>query len=145
MSYKQPDKQGHFEEFGGKYVPETLIPAINSLESLYLEARDDMAFGDELSFLLQHYSGRPTPLYFAQRISKELGFNVIEHSFPDHYQFTEEDLTFSYQLPVVMTEKDATRCSKITNKNIWVLKMDADLPEEFALQITKKIEKRVDD
>ena len=76
MSYKQPDKWGHFEEFGGKYVPETLIPAISALETLYLEMRDDAAFQDELSSLLKHYSGRPTPLYFAQRISEELGFNV---------------------------------------------------------------------
>lgn len=76
MSYKQPDKHGHFDKFGGKYVPETLIPAINALETLYLEVRDDTAFQDELSSLLNHYSGRPTPLYFAQRISEELGFNV---------------------------------------------------------------------
>ena len=76
MSYKQPDKHGHFDKFGGKYVPETLIPAINALETLYLEARDDTVFQDELSSLLNHYSGRPTPLYFAQRISEELGFNV---------------------------------------------------------------------
>jgi len=76
MSYKQPDKRGHFEEFGGKYVPETLIPPISALETLYLELRDDAAFQDELSALLKHYSGRPTPLYFAKRISEELGFNV---------------------------------------------------------------------
>ena len=76
MSYKQPDKCGHFEGFGGKYVPETLIPAINELEKLYLEVKDDTEFQDELSSLLKHYSGRPTPLYFASRISEELGFNV---------------------------------------------------------------------
>jgi tryptophan synthase beta chain len=76
MNYKQPDKHGHFDKFGGKYVPETLIPAINALETLYLEVRDAAAFQDELSSLLNHYSGRPTPLYFAQRISEELGFNV---------------------------------------------------------------------
>ena len=76
MSYNQPDKWGHFEEFGGKYVPETLIPAINELEKLYLKVRDDAVFQNELSYLLKHYSGRPTPLYFAQRISEELGFNI---------------------------------------------------------------------
>ena len=70
MSYKQPDKHGHFDKFGGKYVPETLIPAINELEGLYLKVREDELFQEELSTLLQHYSGRPTPLYFAQRISK---------------------------------------------------------------------------
>ena len=76
MTYKQPDKRGHFEEFGGKYVPETLIPAINELEQLYSEVKPDDTFQAELSSLLKHYSGRPTPLYFAKRISEELGFNV---------------------------------------------------------------------
>ena len=76
MSYNQPEGRGHFEKFGGKYVPETLIPAINELEKLYLEVRDDAAFQDRLSSLQKHYSGRPTPLYFTHRISEELGFNV---------------------------------------------------------------------
>ena len=76
MTYNQPDKCGHFEEFGGKYVPETLIPAINELEQLYSEVKHENAFQDELFSLLKHYSGRPTPLYFARRISEELGFNV---------------------------------------------------------------------
>ena len=76
MSYNQPDKRGHFKEYGGKYVPETLIPAINELEKLYLEVKDNASFQDELSALLKHYSGRPTPLYFASRISEELSFNV---------------------------------------------------------------------
>ena len=76
MSYKQPDKCGHFEGFGGKYVPETLIPAINELEKIYTEARDDASFQNERSSLLKHYSGRPTPLFFAHRISQELGFNI---------------------------------------------------------------------
>lgn len=74
--YKQPDKQGHFEEFGGKYVPETLIPAINELDKLYLDVKDNAEFQHELTSLQKHYSGRPTPLYFASRISEELGFNV---------------------------------------------------------------------
>ncbi len=76
MHYSQPDDCGHFEEFGGKYVPETLILAISELEQLYSEVKEDSAFQDELSSLLKHYSGRPTPLYLARRISEELGFNV---------------------------------------------------------------------
>jgi len=76
VPYNQPDNRGHFEKFGGKFVPETLIPAINELEQLYSEVKDDPLFQDELSSLLKHYSGRPTPLYFAKRISEELGFNV---------------------------------------------------------------------
>ena len=74
---------------------------------------------------------------------KELNFKVIEHSFPDHYQFTEDDLTFSEQLPIVMTEKDAARCHKIQVKNIWVLKIEAELPDEFALQLVNEIKEKV--
>ena len=77
MVYKQPDNSGHFEKFGGKYVPETVIPAINELESLYKEALNDDVFQAELSQLRTNYSGRPTPLYYAHRISDELGFNVF--------------------------------------------------------------------
>ena len=75
--YNQPDHAGHFDKFGGKYVPETLIPAINQLEKLYAEVKDDPQFLSELDNLLKDYSGRPTPLYYASRISEELGFNVF--------------------------------------------------------------------
>ena len=75
--YNQPDHAGHFDKFGGKYVPETLIPAINQLEKLYAEVKDDPQFIRELDNLLKDYSGRPTPLYYASRISEELGFNVF--------------------------------------------------------------------
>ncbi len=75
--YNQPDLNGHFEKFGGKYVPETLIPAINELEKLYLEVKDDPQFIAELDDLFKNYSGRPTPLYYASRISDELGFNIF--------------------------------------------------------------------
>ena len=74
--YNLPDKHGHFEQFGGKYVPETLIPALEELERLYTEAKKDSTFQDALSSLLKHYSGRETALYYAYNISEELGFNL---------------------------------------------------------------------
>ena len=74
--YNLPDKHGHFKQFGGKYVPETLIPALEELENLYAEAKKDSTFQDELSSLLKHYSGRETALYYAYNISEELGFNL---------------------------------------------------------------------
>ena len=74
--YSLPDERGHFEEFGGKFVPETLIPALEELEHQYTDVKHDPAFQDEFNELLQHYSGRETALYFADRISDELGFNV---------------------------------------------------------------------
>ena len=74
--YNLPDDGGHFEKFGGKFVPETLIPALEELDSHYSEAKGDTEFQNELADLLKHYSGRETALYFAAQISKELEFNV---------------------------------------------------------------------
>ena len=71
-----PNDKGHFEEFGGKYVPETLIPALKELESAYKKSCKDSKFHHTLNNLLCDYGGRKTPLYFAKQISDELGFNV---------------------------------------------------------------------
>ena len=68
-----PDAGGHFGEFGGKYVPETLMPALTELEAAYHEAAADEAFTSELDGLLETYVGRPTPLTFAARLSARLG------------------------------------------------------------------------
>ena len=75
-NYNYPDNSGHFEEFGGRYVPETLIPALNELEEHYLNQKSNKSFQDNLNNLLKYYGGRKTPLYLAKRISKELGYNV---------------------------------------------------------------------
>jgi tryptophan synthase beta chain len=75
-NYTLPDERGHFEKFGGKYVPETLIPALEALESQYTRVKNDPLFQSELSDLLKHYSGRETPLYHAKQISKELCFDI---------------------------------------------------------------------
>tara|TARA_B100000941_G_scaffold90189_1_gene62456 strand:+ start:3880 stop:5091 length:1212 start_codon:yes stop_codon:yes gene_type:complete len=74
--YDLPDSKGHFAEFGGRFVPETLIPALDSLEEQYLAAKENKLFNNELSQLLKYYCGRETPLYKAEEISKELGFNL---------------------------------------------------------------------
>ena len=68
-----PDEMGHFGEFGGRYVPETLIPALDELTVVYEEAKRDPTFHAELDYYLREYIGRPTPLYFAERITRELG------------------------------------------------------------------------
>ena len=68
-----PDARGHFGKFGGKYVIETLMPALESLEKLYNEARDDPKFQQDLKYYLNKYVGRPTPLYFAERLTKHFG------------------------------------------------------------------------
>ena len=68
-----PDAGGHFGPYGGRYVPEVLMAPIEELEQAYLEARDDPGFQAELSDLLAKYAGRPTPLYFARRLTEHLG------------------------------------------------------------------------
>jgi tryptophan synthase beta chain len=69
----QPDQGGHFGPYGGRYVPEVLMAPIEELETAYLAAREDPAFQAELANLLRTYAGRPTPLYFARRLSEKLG------------------------------------------------------------------------
>ncbi|MFM5908606.1 MAG: pyridoxal-phosphate dependent enzyme, partial [Novosphingobium sp.] len=69
----QPDERGHFGQFGGRYVAETLMPLILDLEKHYRAAKADPAFQAEFDDLLEHYVGRPSPLYFAPRLTEELG------------------------------------------------------------------------
>ena len=64
---------GRFDAYGGRYVPETLMAALQELETAYADAQRDPAFSSELAYLLHHYAGRPTPLYFASRLTESLG------------------------------------------------------------------------
>ena len=69
-SYRnQPDDRGHFGEFGGRYVAETLMPLILDLEKHYRAAQADPAFEEQFNDLLEHYVGRPSPLYYAERLT----------------------------------------------------------------------------
>ena len=68
-----PEKRGRFGQYGGQYVPETLMPAILELEGVYAKLRKDRRFQKELQDYLKRYVGRPTPLYFAKRLTKTLG------------------------------------------------------------------------
>ena len=68
-----PDQFGRFGDFGGRYVPETLMTAISELERGYEAAKADPAFDAELQGLLRDFAGRPTPLYFAANLTRELG------------------------------------------------------------------------
>src|SRR4030095_9600274 len=70
---KLPDRRGHFGPYGGRYVAETLMPALTELERAYAEARRDRAFHKEFQSYLREYAGRETPLYFAERLSEKLG------------------------------------------------------------------------
>ena len=68
-----PDERGHFGLFGGRYVAETLMPLILELEKAYNEAKVDPQFQGELKYLLTQYAGRPSPLYYAERLTQKLG------------------------------------------------------------------------
>ena len=68
-----PDERGYFGEFGGKFVPETLMYALEQLEREYLKIKEDESFKSELGELLKEYAGRPTPLYFAKNLTDYVG------------------------------------------------------------------------
>ena len=68
-----PDSYGYFEQFGGRFAPETLIPALDELNQAYNEAKNNSSFWAEFNSLSHDYSGRPTPLYFAQRLTEHCG------------------------------------------------------------------------
>jgi tryptophan synthase beta chain len=70
---KLPDAQGHFGLYGGRYVPETLMHPLQELEAEYFRAQHDPEFQRELSYYLAEFCGRPTPLYFAESLTRELG------------------------------------------------------------------------
>ena len=71
--YKFPDPRGHFGQFGGRYVAETLMPALLELEEAYAAASQDPEFQKEFEYYLKQYVGRPSPLYFAERLTEKLG------------------------------------------------------------------------
>ena len=68
-----PNSQGRFGPYGGKFVPETLMAALEELQTAFRSAQSDSSFSEELNSLLIHYAGRPTPLYFAQNLSRSIG------------------------------------------------------------------------
>src|SRR4249919_4304260 len=70
---KVPDRRGHFGPYGGRYVAETLMPALAELEGAYAQVRRDTAFHREFQHYLHEYVGRETPLYFAERLTQQLG------------------------------------------------------------------------
>ena len=73
MKPTQPDAHGHFGEYGGMFVPETLMEPLNDLTRVYKAVRKDPQFKEELQYYLREYVGRPTPLYFAERMTAKLG------------------------------------------------------------------------
>ena len=73
MSKQVPDEEGRFGAYGGRYVPETLMHPLMELEEEYARAQTDSEFQSELDYYLRKFCGRPTPLYFAERLTSDLG------------------------------------------------------------------------
>ncbi len=88
-----PDARGRFGTYGGQYVPETLMSALAELEAAYREAQSDGAFRQELEALLRDYAGRPTPLYFARRLTERLGTQTGGRRAGAKVYLKREDLT----------------------------------------------------
>ena len=80
--------------------------------------------------------GNPSKFF---NLLTSLDFEFSKNSFPDHYQFHTDDFLFSNNLPIVMTEKDAVRCSNIKLKNLWYLKVEVNIPESFIEEVTDRI------
>ena len=90
---RDPDDRGYFGAYGGRFVPETLFAPIEELTRGYLAARADAAFGEELSNLLRHYVGRPTPLYETRRLAREAPLGPPEGGHSVRILLKREDLT----------------------------------------------------
>ena len=71
--FQWPDEKGYFGQYGGRYVAETLMPLIMEVEKHYIEIKEDESFKKELNYYLENYVGRPSPLFLAERITKDLG------------------------------------------------------------------------
>jgi tryptophan synthase beta chain len=80
---QQPDSRGHFGDYGGRYVAETLMPLILELERAYRAAKQDPAFQAQFDDLLEHYVGRPSPLYYAERLTEALRASAPEGMGPE--------------------------------------------------------------
>ena len=74
---QSPDTHGYYGEFGGAFIPEMLYPNVEELRTRYLEITQDPSFVREFEYLLRDYVGRPTPLYFAERLSKKFETNIF--------------------------------------------------------------------
>ena len=77
MNLKNPNEKGRFGPFGGRYVPETLVPACHELEKSFIEAWEDDSFRKELDFLLSDYAGRPSPITECFNLSAELNCRLL--------------------------------------------------------------------
>lgn len=119
-------------EFSMNYIGDKLYSINNDSIEIQLQ---------ELQFDTVHaVAGIAHPERFFNTL-KEYSFTVIEHSFPDHYYFTKNDLLFNDNYPILMTEKDAVKCRRFTIDNCWYLPIEIVMSEKFGLSVLNKLEK----
>mmetsp|Transcript_26984 Transcript_26984/g.59004 ORF Transcript_26984/g.59004 Transcript_26984/m.59004 type:complete len:456 (+) Transcript_26984:38-1405(+) len=115
QKYQRPDASGRFGVFGGRYVPETLIPALDELEAEYKKAKEDPAFQAELNAILKDYVGRETPLYYAERLSAH--YRKPDGSQPEIY-LKREDLNHTGAHKINNSLGQALLCKRMTKRRI---------------------------
>ncbi len=108
--YPLPDSRGRYGEFGGRYVPETLIPALEELTEAYLHYKTDPAFLAEYQYYLREYVGRPSPLYFAENLTRHLGGAKI--------YLKREDLNHTGAHKINNTLGQALLCKRMGKKRV---------------------------
>ncbi|MGF7185011.1 tryptophan synthase beta chain [Desulfitispora alkaliphila] len=109
-SYSLPDERGFYGEYGGQYMPETLLPALNQLAEAYNRYKNNEEFARELNYYLQAYVGRPTPLFYAKKLTEKLGGAKI--------YLKREDLTHTGAHKINNTIGQALLAKKIGKKRI---------------------------
>ena len=127
----QPTKEGYYGQFGGAFIPELLYPNVKELEDNYLEILSSEAFQKEYKDLLQHYVGRPSPLYLAKRLSEKYGVTIylkredLNHTGAHKVNNTIGQILVAKHLgsPII----GDTKYNKLSNYNFEKLKLNAFL------------------
>ncbi|MDW8425695.1 MAG: pyridoxal-phosphate dependent enzyme, partial [Meiothermus sp.] len=109
-SYPLPDARGRYADFGGRYVPETLMPALEELTEAYLHYKNDPEFLAEYEYYLREYVGRPSPLYFAENLTRHLGGAKI--------YLKREDLNHTGAHKINNTLGQALLCKRMGKKRV---------------------------
>lgn len=105
----KPDEQGYFGQFGGRYLPPELQKEFENITNAFLEAKDDPEFNKELNYLLKHYAGRPSPVYYAKNLSKKYGADIY---------FKREDLNHTGAHKINHTLGEAILAKRMGKKKI---------------------------
>ena len=127
------------DDWSNKDFSSDYLMKYKSIEWKRVHDNQTYAFNNwPLSKIIHAVAGIGNPQHFFNTL-EDSGLTTIKHSFPDHYNYQEDDLIFDDEYPIIMTEKDAVRCQEITNKNLWYLKSEAELSEIFIDDIITKI------